>query len=414
MSFKFCPECGTAVEPDGRFCGSCGQPIGTPPSSRGALPLAGIVTLVSLLVLGGGFWLYLRLAPEPTRPLKPGETAPGVMAGPPAAAPGAPGQPHPPMELPEDIKNYMASLQKEAEASPEDAQKWATLAGVYYRASRLDPSYADKAVAAYQHLVDLDAESLEGLRGLGNLAYDRQDREGAIGYYERYLAAKPGDAEVRTDLGTMYYESDQPERAIAEYERALATSPTFYQAYFNLAVVYDSKGDREASHAALEKARDLTTDENVKQRIDALLEIARAENLPLTQAAQRIAATARAAGGAPAATGAANAPAAAPAPPADTFRGAIERLFRGHRIAGPKVVSIEWPSDDRARVMMANFPMDQMPEVMKIGYLGKMTDGMKAAQEEFEVGGPVVVELVDQPTGKVMATVDSAETPSEE
>lgn len=412
MPFKFCPECGAAVEPGGRFCGSCGQPIGAPPSSRGALPLAGIVTLVSLLVLGGGFWLYLRLAPEPTRPLKPGETAPGVMAGPPPGGTGAPGQPHPPMELPEDIKNYMASLQKEADANPEDAQKWATLAGVYYRASRLDPSYAEKAVAAYQHLVDLDAESLDGLRGLGNLAYDRQDREGAIGYYERYLAAKPGDPEVRTDLGTMYYESDQPERAIAEYERVLATSPTFYQAHFNLAVVYDASGDREASHAALEKARDLTTDENVKQRIDALLEIARTENLPLTQAAQRIAAAARASGGA--AAGGASAPAAAPAPPADTFREAIEQLFRGHRIAGPKVVSIEWPSDGRARVMMANFPMDQMPEVMKIGYLGKMSDGMKEAQEKFGVDGPVVVELVDQPTGQVMATVDPADTSGEE
>jgi len=413
MSFKFCPECGAAIETGASFCGSCGQPIGSTKPATGALPLAGIISLVSLLALGAGFWLYFRLAPEPPRPLKPGERAPGVMANAaaPATAPGGvPGANHPPFELPEDIKTYMATLQQEADANPDDKEKWKTLAGVYYRASRLDPTYAEKAVRAFEHLVELDENDLDGLRGLGNLAYDQQDRKGAIDYYERYLANAPADAEVRTDLGTMYYESGERDRAIAEYERVLATSPSFYQAHFNLAVVYDASGDREKSHAALEKARDLTTEEAVKQRIGALLEIARTQDLSLTDAASTLAQTAQAA---PPPAGAPGAPPPAPAEPAaaaDTFQGAVEQLFRGHRIAGPKVVDIEWPEPDKARVLMANFPMDQMPEVMKIGYLGKMSDGLKAAQERFAVEGPVTIELVDKPSGNVMATVDPAQT----
>lgn len=422
MPFKFCPECGTKVEPGAAFCSSCGAGVGAArPGGGNPLPIAGIVTLVSLLALGGGFWLWLQFAPEPPRPLKPGERAPGVMASaPPAGGGGAAptGAPHPPLELPADIKAYMANLQSEAEANPDDKQKWTTLGGVYYRASRLDPAYREKAIAAYQHLVDLDENDLDGLRGLGNLAYDGQDRKGAVEYYEKYLTQSPADSEVRTDLGTMYYESGDRERAITEYERVLATSPSFYQAHFNLAVVHDANGDREKSHEALEKARDVATDPNAKQRIGALLEIARSQNLPLTQAASALAAqsapagtvTAEAPGAGPGA-----APASAPAAaPADTFKGAVEQLFRGHRIAGPKVVSIEWPDDSKARVMMANFPMDQMPEVMKIGYLGKMSDGITAAQERFEVTGPVTVELVDQPTGNVMATVDPSQQPGPE
>ena len=46
---------------------------------------------------------------------------------------------------------------------------------------------------------------------------------------------------------------------------------------------------------------------------------------------------------------------------------------------------------------------------MKIGYLGKMSDGVKAAEEKFGKTGPTIVELIDQPTGKVMATVDPSQ-----
>jgi len=407
MSFKFCPECGAALEPRARFCGSCGKPVGQGGGAPAALPLAGIVSLVALLVLGGGFWLYFRLAPEGPRPLKPGERAPGIMASAPPGAGAGRGAAHPPFELPEDIKTYMADLQKEADASPGDAKKWKTLSGVYYRASRLDRSYIDRAKAAFEHLVELDENDLDGLRGLGNIAYDQQDRKTAISYYERYLARAPADAEVRTDLGTMYYEEKQPERAIAEYQRVLATSPSFYQAYFNLAVVHDAAGDREAAHAALEKARDLSTAPAVKKRIEDLLEVARTQELSLPAAAERLAG--------PAATSPPGAPAAGQknaTVPADSFQGAVEQLFRGHRIAGPKVVAIQWPEPGKARVLMANFPMDQMPEVMKTGYLGKMAKGVEEARARFDVDGPVVVELVDQATGKVMATVDPSQSPS--
>ena len=61
--------------------------------------------------------------------------------------------------------------------------------------------------------------------------------------------------------------------------------------------------------------------------------------------------------------------------------------------------------------LMAGFPMDQMPEVMKNSYLAKMSQGVAEARETFEVEEPVRIELVDQATGTVMATVDPADRP---
>src|SRR5678815_2480239 len=81
MAFKFCPECGLRTEPGARFCASCGQVLR---AAGAAWPLAGIVTLAALVLLGGGFWLYQRYGPEPARALKPGER---VAAANPGAGP---------------------------------------------------------------------------------------------------------------------------------------------------------------------------------------------------------------------------------------------------------------------------------------------------------------------------------------
>ena len=423
VKFNFCPACGVAAEPASRFCSACGAAFGAASGAATSRMVVGTIALALLLFLGGGFWLYDRLAP-PTRPFKPGEGGP-VASAPPAAggAEGAPdGQGHPPIQLPDEIKGYIANLAKETQAKPKDVGAWQTLARVQYRASRLDPSYSDQALKSYQHIVDLDPNNLEGLRGLGNVYYDTHERSKAGEYYGKYLAIKPDDPEVRTDLGTMYYENGQAPEAIAEYKRVIAANPSFFQAYFNLGIVYDAQGNSTEARAQLVKARDLAPDDNVKGRINALLDQTK-DGTSFSQAAAAIdAATAQAAagqadgGGAAGGEAGATAPAAAPAgqgvaaaggaPTATSFPDAVEQLFRGHPIAGPKVQKIEWPEPGHGRVIFANFPMDQMPPFMRDKYLDRMRGEIGEAQKRFQVKGPVSVDLVDQATGNVMARVE--------
>jgi len=418
MAFKFCPECGTAVEDGSRFCTGCGKTLGASRSGS-SLPVAGIAALVSLLLVGGGFWFYFRWAPAPTRPLKPGE---GQAAAPPAAPPSAPGDatattasgaPHPQIQLPDDIKQYIVNLEKEAKAKPQDVTLWQTLARVQYRASRLDPSYGATALASFQHLLEIDPKNLEGLRGLGNIAYDQQDRDKSVGYYQQYLALKPDDAEVRTDLGTMLFESGDVDGSLREFKSVIEKNPDFFQAYFNLGIVYEAQGDRVGAKKELEKARDLAPDENVKTRIGSLITAAE-QGIPFTQAAEAFAAqAAQAPPGAPAGApgappmAAASAPAAGAAgvPAATTFAAGVEQVFRGNPVAGPKVARVEFSAPDRGRVQMNSFPMQAMPDAMRDSYLDKMTKGVREAKGKFAVQGPVTIEIVDQASGEIMATV---------
>ena len=124
MSFKFCPECGGALQQGDRFCSGCGKAIVATTAARSGLPLSGVLALMTLLVIGGGFWLYDRLVPEPPRPLKPGERPAGAVA----AGQGAPGSAQPMVELPDEVRNYIANLRKEADAAPDDREKWVSLA----------------------------------------------------------------------------------------------------------------------------------------------------------------------------------------------------------------------------------------------------------------------------------------------
>jgi hypothetical protein len=56
---------------------------------------------------------------------------------------------------------------------------------------------------------------------------------------------------------------------------------------------------------------------------------------------------------------------------------------------------------------MAGFPMDQMPEVMRISFLGKMEAGIREAEKKFSIEKNVRVEIVDRASGQVMARIDN-------
>lgn len=87
------------------------------------------------------------------------------------------------------------------------------------------------------------------------------------------------------------------------------------------------------------------------------------------------------------------------------FHGAVEAMVRGLPIAGPKVGSVEWPDQLKARVLMNSFPMDEMPPNAKESFLAELKLKIHKAKKDHNISSPVEVDFVDGASGRVMETV---------
>ena len=381
---RFCPQCGVQTVPQARFCTECGVALSGAPKAPGkkdgraatqapAAPaarhslFAGLVVLSAYLAIGVGLWVFvLRSQPFPVVAVAEGPASSGGSQALP--------QDHPPISIPDDAKQQIATLVDEANAKPDSAETWRRLAEVQFRASQLEASYRSAALSSYQHVLELAPDDPTALRGIGNVYYDFEEHTKAIGYYERYLALRPDDANVRTDLGTMYLYTNRADRAIAEYQTVIAANPDFFQAHFNLGIAYREKADFTQARQSLERARALTDDARIRDRVDHVL--------------------AQLNGGAP-----------PQAQPRTAFQHAVEQLFHSHDIMGPKVARIEWSAPAGARVYLQNFPIQGMPPDVRNRFLAKLRIQLGLAKKNNNIDDSVIVELIDAETRSVMETL---------
>jgi len=291
---------------------------------------------------------------------------------------------HPPIQVPEEVRRAIAELVDKAKAEPDNLDLWRQLAQVQYRAGLLESGYLDAAETAYQHLLAKAPQDLEALRGLGNIAYERQQPAVALDYYRRYLELKPDDPEVRTDFGTMLLASGKAEEAIRTYLSVLEKNPQFFQAHFNLGVAYHGAGKMDEALAAFRKARELAPNERIQQEIDSLL--ARLGAAPEENRPQP----------------------AASAPPRQeyaSFQAAAEAVFRDNPVMGKRVERVEWQGEHAARVYLRDFPMAQMGDAMRAMFRDRMLGRLREQKARFAVSEPVRFELVDVQSGEVMETL---------
>jgi Flp pilus assembly protein TadD/ribosomal protein L40E len=386
---KFCMQCGARLVGDARFCVECGAPatgakrpqaVAVSWSRYAPVLIVGVVVLVVC-----GAIVVARLNPK-TPPSVPGRGA--------SAAPGAAGQMppgHPPIAIPDDVKQTIRDMAKKAQAEPDNMQVWKQLAEVQYRAGQVEASYLAEAQLSFEHVLEHEADNADVLRSLGNIAFDREQPDQAIDFYTRYLKLKPDDRNVQTDLATMQLAAGKADEAIAAYEKILAADPTFVQAQFNIGLAYHTAGKTPEAVAALKKARELASDDRSRQQVDRVL--------------------ARLQGGE-----SAPAPVADAAPPnvpepggatgeAGTLQAGVEGFFRTHPIMGPKVDRFEWKGADTVRVVLNDFPMTAMPEFVRQQLEDRIRSQIKEQKAAHKVTQTVQVEIVDDASGQVMDTI---------
>ena len=286
------------------------------------------------------------------------------------------------IKIPDEARKFIDELQAKANAAPKDVAAWDRYGDAAERAAMFDPSYYPKAADAYAHVLKLDPENLAALRGVGNIDYDRRHYDEAIAAYEHYLSRKPDDSRVRTDLGTMYLSSGNTDVAIVQYKKVLTAHPDFFEAFFNLGVAYAEQGNKPVARGYFQKARTLAPDDKSRGEVDQML----------------------------AALGAGSEGGTAAVVEGDTatFQGAFEQMARGLPIAGPKVHGVQWTGDNHPRLLMDNFPMDQMPPFAATRFLDDLKSGTVDAMKSHQVRGPVTVEIADAASNRVMQSVTVA------
>jgi len=404
---RFCPQCGSSLVTGAKFCVECGAALlgGSGPGIPSAEPavnqtlrnlpittaFVGVFLAIMILGLLAAGWVMLR-KPETvdTASRSAPEVAPGPAANSMAATAGssAPGQlppGHPRIQLPAEARSFIDRLQSDASAHPDDLAKWNKLGGVTMRAAMFDESYFAKASAAYGHVLKIDPDNLEALRGIGDVDYDAEKYDQAIAAYEHYLKKRPDDPEVITDLGTMYLYTGNADQAVTQYHKALRFKPDMFQAYFNLAVAYAQLDKPSDAQAALKKADALAPDDNARNQVKEVF--AKISGRAAPQSAS---------GGGQAPVSMAH---------SSTFQGQVEQLVRGLPIAGPKVGAVQWPGKTTAKVMMNDFPMEQMPPFAKEKFMTDLKSGIDSAKKNYKVTDTVKVDLVDAASGRVMETV---------
>jgi tetratricopeptide (TPR) repeat protein len=460
---KFCVECGRGLAGTASVAGEGDRPAGHAEVSRSAAPVttAFVIVFVAITILGlsAAAWIFMRTpdvvkeqiaatpasAPAPNAAGNPpAVNGPAVSAPPQTAAanPAAGGTQtgdlpagHPRIELPTEARTFIDKIEKEARAKPKDIAAWNKFGAVSMRAAMFDQTYYAKSEEAYGHVLKQEPDNLDALRGIGDIDYDKQHFDEAIAAYEHFLKKKPDDPEVRTDLGTMYLYTGNADQAVVQYKKAIASKPGFFQAYYNMGIAYAQENKPDDAASALKQALTLAPDDNARNQVKEL--VAKLSNPPAgsapgvaagpaasasgagaTPPVQNLAAAAPAAAssaasaaaaksaGAPASSGAqASAKVSASPAAAKDFHGAIEQMVRGLPIAGPKVGSVQWPDNLKAKVLMDNFPMDQMPPFAKTKFLTDLKTGIDTAKKDNQISSPVELDIVDSASGRVMETI---------
>jgi cytochrome c-type biogenesis protein CcmH/NrfG len=419
---RFCPSCGARVISGARFCVECGESLvafdrgalgpgktsaaaqqsaapGIAPVSQRATTLAqpasltniGFLAVFGAILAVGAAVAFLIMRQLPQREQ--------LLASAPVASPAAqdgrqlPAD-HPKIELPKEALDFIAQLEQKTRANPNDIANWNRLGDVSLRAAMFEPFYYSRAEDAYAHALKLDPDNLDALRGIGNIDFDQRKFDEAIAAYEHYLSRRPDDPDVRTDLGTMLLSTGVADQAVNQYIKVLATHPKFFEAKFYLGVAYSQMNNAAGARSAFDQALKLAPDDAARNRVN--------EMLTALNGVEGAAPGSVASGAMPKAPAAVTSNAVSAA---NTFKGALERMLRDLPIAGPKVQSVRWTSATSARVMMDNFPMEQMPPFAATKFMTDLRAGIDQVKTAHKISAPVELDIADAASGRVMKSV---------
>jgi eukaryotic-like serine/threonine-protein kinase len=136
-----------------------------------------------------------------------------------------------------DTEKYFRLLQRIAAEYPKEKRAHYYL-GEYYQAKRM----FDEAIMEFNKALELDPKFGPALNWLAYSYIYKKDFDRALGYFQKYAAISPGDANPYDSMGELYFNVGKLDQAIEKYEEAIKIKPDF-GAQLRIAYCYALKED---------------------------------------------------------------------------------------------------------------------------------------------------------------------------
>jgi tetratricopeptide (TPR) repeat protein len=135
-----------------------------------------------------------------------------------------------------DLPGTIANFRKAAEADP-------NLPGIHFELAEAlhsspDPKVRAEAEQEYRLALSSNSRDEKAINRLGDLAFDKNDLDGATSYYKQALALAPNDADATIGLAHVYTEKGKPQSAEPLLLAVIAADPTNVLAHYRLSSVY--------------------------------------------------------------------------------------------------------------------------------------------------------------------------------
>jgi tetratricopeptide (TPR) repeat protein len=136
------------------------------------------------------------------------------------------------------------------------------LSGVLFNRAEAKRSMGDLDGAEVDLKLALTISPVEPdyLHALGMVAYEKDDFDTALQWYEKALEQDPNHGTVWNDKGIIAFRRGNYAEARRSFEKAVLLQPDSYDTWFNLADTYDELGLRRERIAALDQLKRLRPD----------------------------------------------------------------------------------------------------------------------------------------------------------
>lgn len=230
----------------------------------------------------------------------------------------------------------LSKLEIDYEKNPDSQEAAILYANALFESGMIEGAADNlkRAVGIYHEILERDPKQSDALLGLGTLSLHVGVSDKALEYYLRYIEVRPDDISIASNLALAEARSGKKDAALERLDGILTKNPDFVIAMVTKGLILSESGDKDAARALWLKAEELEENEVLKQRISSLIVSSLKSN---TQGGIEI----------------------------KKSNTEIKDFFRNHPIVGAKVWDIFDEEGSVLKVLLKDFPVNDMPEFAK-------------------------------------------------